>query len=861
MAGPSKKKSRQSGAGLAGLALAARLTKRLADENPRANLVFSPLSIYAAVSLLAPGARGDTLDEILRLLGARSRDDLEESIATTVADALKDRSGSGGPSVAFAYGVWNDMTRPLKPAYRHAVVGKYRAGACALDFHGNAEDAAAQINAWVADVTRNLITDVVSARSFTAETDVVLANAIYFKGKWDLPFFERNTTDRPFHLLDGAAIGAPFMYNSSRHFIAVHDGFKVLKLRYKMRQQQDYYRSNTSRTPNSKKDTQYSMCIFLPDAHDGLRTLLDEITSRPGFVRDHLPSTTVKVGDFGVPKFKLEFTSNVKQVLQHLGLVLPFGMSADLSDMMEADGSRLPLLVHDVFHKAVIEVNEEGTVAAAVTIMPAPDGCAPMRKREPTVDFVADHPFAYFIVEEASGTILFAGHVVDPTDGKAPARTGQHAAATARGYELSPMVGNPARQFDQVGQFHHIGPPPMRRTISTGLATLAARLAGCLAERSENLIFSPLSVYTALALVAAGARGATLDEILRVLGAQSRGELEELVSLTSADALKDRSESGGPSVAFACGVWSNLTLTLKPTFRQAVVGTYKAEANAVDFRHAPEEAREQINEWVAQKTRNLIDSVLPPGSIKPTTPLVLGNALYFKGAWEAEPFNKRDTVHKPFHRLDGSHVDVPFMQSRRKQFVAVHDGFKVLKLQYKMVEEDRDDPYGHPHDTTQFSMCIFLPDALDGLQGLLHTIASQPRFLHHHLPQCRVDVREIRVPKFKLSFHKSVVAVLDKLGLKLPFSTRADLSDMVEDNGSRLPIVVSDIIHKAVIEVNEEGTEASAVTMVITKLGHSRWQHAPQLDFIADRPFAFYIVEEATGAVVFAGHVLDPSKE
>ncbi|KAM0905007.1 hypothetical protein ACQ4PT_017647 [Festuca glaucescens] len=236
MAGPTKK-SRQSGAGLAGLA--ARLTKRLADENPARNLVFSPLSIYAAVSLLAPGARGETLDEVLRLLGARSRDELEESISTMVADALKDRSDSGGPSVAFACGMWNDRTRPLKPAYREAIVGTYMAEARAVDFHENAEDAAEQINAWVADVTRNLINDVVSAGSFKTKTDVVLANAIYFKGEWDLPFYERNTRGRLFYRLDGAAIDAPFLHNSSRHFIAVHDRFEVLKLQYKM-PQQDY---------------------------------------------------------------------------------------------------------------------------------------------------------------------------------------------------------------------------------------------------------------------------------------------------------------------------------------------------------------------------------------------------------------------------------------------------------------------------------------------------------------------------------------------------------------------------------------------------------------------------------------------
>ncbi|XP_047058120.1 putative serpin-Z8 [Lolium rigidum] len=474
MAGPSKK-PRQSGAGLAGLA--ARLTKRLADENPRANLVFSPLSIYAAVSLLAPGARGDTLAEILRLLGARSRDELEESVSTMVSDALKDRSGSGGPSVAFACGVWNDRTRPLKPAYREAVVGTYMAEARATDFHEKAGEAAEQINAWVAEVTRNLIDNIVSAKSFDTETDAVLANAIYFRGKWDLPFYERSTTDRPFQLLDGATVDAPFMCNSNRHFVAAYDGFKVLKLQYKMQQQQ---RDPWSSTAGLKKDTQYSMCIFLPDAYDGLRTLLDEITSRPGFVHDHLPSSKVKVCHFGVPKFKLEFLSNVTQILKDLGLVLPFCMGADLSDMMEADRSGLPLVVQDVFHKAVVEVDEEGTVAAAVTIMRIAPGCAPGMMGEPTVDFVADHPFAYFIVEETSGAILFAGHVVDPTDGKAPVRTGQPAAATARGFELPLMIRHPLT----------------RNASSTGLGTLAAgkRLAE---ERADkNMICNSIPTRT-----------------------------------------------------------------------------------------------------------------------------------------------------------------------------------------------------------------------------------------------------------------------------------------------------------------------------------------------------------------------------
>ncbi|XBI76284.1 hypothetical protein VPH35_069542 [Triticum aestivum] len=405
----------------------------------------------------------------------------------------------------------------------------------------------------------------------------------------------------------------------------------------------------------------------------------------------------------------------------------------------------------------------------------------------------------------------------------------------------------------------------------SGLAQLAAGLTMRLADENPrtNLVFSPLSIYTALSLLAAGARDTTLDEILRILGARSCGELESFVSRMAADALQDRYASGGPRVAFACGVWSDLSRPLKPAFREAVVGTYKAEASTVNFRGAPEEARGQINAWAAQVTRNLIRK----GSINPAiTRVVLGNAMYFKGKWEDQPFDRRHTMHEPFYRLDRSQVDVPFMQSTMSQFVAVHDGFKVLKLRYKLrhilllIWCAAPSVFSGSNRTgyTQFSMCIFLPDAHDGLWGLLDTIASRPRFLHDHLPEQQIALREFRMPKFKMSFHSSIVAVLKKLGLELPFCERGNLSDMVEDDGSSLPVVVGDVIHKAVVEVNEEGTEAAAVTVLVGALGCARPPSPPtppQVDFIADHPFAYYIVDEATGAVVFAGHFLDPSKE
>ncbi|XBH93745.1 hypothetical protein VPH35_084621 [Triticum aestivum] len=371
----------------AGMAdLAARLIKRLADANRDRNLVFSPISIYAVLALLAAGAGGKTLEEILGVLGARSRLELEDSVARLL-DGSSNPDG-GGPSVAFACGVWSDLTRPLKPAFRDAVVGKCKAEV-------------SSINAWAAAATRNLIGSAVPLGAVHRGTDLVLANAIYFRGKWQVPFYKSSTKNRPFYRLDGTAVDVPFMtyhrHRDNYHDMAAHDGFKVLKLGYR-------------RSPTYTQ--RHSMCVFLPDARDGLRRLLHKITSSSpaAFLREYLPTRWVNVDEVLVPRFGLSFESSITAVLEDLGLRLPFSQRADLSGMLEED-----VLVQDVFQKAVIEVNEDGTEAAAMTIYDAIVKSSCERPPEEVL-FVADHPFAYFIIEEESHAILFAGHVVDPSD-------------------------------------------------------------------------------------------------------------------------------------------------------------------------------------------------------------------------------------------------------------------------------------------------------------------------------------------------------------------------------------------------------------------------------------------------------------
>jgi serpin B len=216
----------------------------------------------------------------------------------------------------------------------------------------------------------------------------------------------------------------------------------------------------------------------------------------------------------------------------------------------------------------------------------------------------------------------------------------------------------------------------------------------------------------------------------------------------------------------------------------------------------PGKAVKLINAWVAAATNKLIDSIVDDGQVSSQTDIIVANAVYFKGRWQV-PFRRECTVDIKFHRLDGSTFDVPFMRSGARQYIACHDGFKVLNLPYKQGMHDRFSP------PPRFSMCVFLPDARDGLASLIHTIASSSSsdFLREHLPTSLVSVRKFKLPRFKLSFSRDdMPAVLRRLGLQVAFNeTNADLRDMVEEDGTGRPLALGKIIHKAVIEVNEEG--------------------------------------------------------
>jgi serpin B len=226
-----------------------------------------------------------------------------------------------------------------------------------------------EINAWVAKATRNLITEVLDPNS-PSETLHVVANAIYFKAEWRSVFDKDDTVDEEFHLFDGSTVDdVPFMRRPWRFYqrIACHDGFRVLQLPYKSCEDDSSGYFSYKLRENLPE---FSMCVFLLDEQDGLWGLVDKVTSRPEFLREHLPTRHVPVGKFRLPKFKLTYMASIRGVLQDVGLRLPFDrLLANMTEIVgDEESGAMQLCVDEVVHKAVVEMNEEGSEAAAVTV-------------------------------------------------------------------------------------------------------------------------------------------------------------------------------------------------------------------------------------------------------------------------------------------------------------------------------------------------------------------------------------------------------------------------------------------------------------------------------------------------------------
>ena len=363
------------------------------------------------------------------------------------------------------------------------------------------------------------------------------------------------------------------------------------------------------------------------------------------------------------------------------------------------------------------------------------------------------------------------------------------------------------------------------------------------AADQENLLVSPLSISTALAMTYAGARGQTEAEMAEVLHFdlpqdQLHAEMGALLS-----ALNEPAE--GSELHVANRLWGQHGYAYQPQFLQTTRQHYGAELAELDFASDPAAARLTINDWVEEQTRDRIQDLIPAGGVDELTRLVLTNAIYYHSDWSSQ-FEPTETQTGLFHVDAEEPMDVPMMNQRQSFRFAETPTAQILEMPYGHFEEDS---WGSALANGDYvSMVVLLPQARNGLPELEASLDAD--VLTQILDQ-QLSVADVQVslPKFELTDELGLRDTLARMGMPTAFSDTADFSGISDEQ-----LAISDVLHKAFVKVNEEGTEAAAATGVVVG---TTSVIEPEI-FRADHPFLFLIRDNSTGSILFMGRVTRP---
>ena len=382
--------------------------------------------------------------------------------------------------------------------------------------------------------------------------------------------------------------------------------------------------------------------------------------------------------------------------------------------------------------------------------------------------------------------------------------------------------------------------------VAEGNTAFALDLYSELARSGGNLFYSPYSLSQGIAMAYAGARG---DTELQMAGAL-RFDLpqEQLHSAFNALDLTltgrtSEEEGDGFVLRVASSVWGQEGHGFLAEYLDVLTLNYGEEVRSVDFRRDAEGARGRINDWVMDETEDRIRDLIPSGGVDETTRLVLANAVYFKAAWE-NAFDERATKGRPFHLLDGRQRDVPMMRQQTEFRYSAGDGYQAVELPYRGGE---------------MAMSILLPDSgrfrefeeslsADSVEGMLDDLDY--------------EMVRLTMPRFEMESAFRLADTLSAMGMPDAFDGEAanfsGMDGRLCEKLGDICLLISDVLHKAFISVDEAGTEAAATTAVTIGETQAEGPEPEPVEMVVDRPFMFIIRHQGTGAMVFTGRVLDP---
>ncbi|XP_073406254.1 serpin B6-like isoform X1 [Dendrobates tinctorius] len=353
-----------------------------------------------------------------------------------------------------------------------------------------------------------------------------------------------------------------------------------------------------------------------------------------------------------------------------------------------------------------------------------------------------------------------------------------------------------------------------------------------------NLFFSPISISSALAMIHLGAKANTASQMSKVLQFEKAKDVHATFEALISEINKPGTDY---LLRTANRLYGEKSFSFLDEFLRSTQKHYHADLQSVDFSTKTEDCRKEINSWVEQKTEGKIQDLLPSGSVDSLTKLVLVNAIYFKGNW-ANQFDKQRT-HEMLFRLNKNETKSVQMMYKKAKYPMTYVGelfTKVLEL---------------PYVNNELSMIIMLPDDIqDGTTGLeqLEKELSYSKFLEWTDPE-RMDITEmeLQLPKFKLEDNYDLKSVLSDMGMPDAFDQgKCDFSGMSSNND----LVLSKVVHKSFVEVNEEGTEAAAATAGIMMLRCA--MIVPKI--VCDHPFLFFITHTQSRSILFAGRYCAP---
>ncbi|KAJ8376547.1 hypothetical protein SKAU_G00071270 [Synaphobranchus kaupii] len=361
-------------------------------------------------------------------------------------------------------------------------------------------------------------------------------------------------------------------------------------------------------------------------------------------------------------------------------------------------------------------------------------------------------------------------------------------------------------------------------------------------KKTDSVFYSPLSISSALAMVYMGARGNTATQMSESLHFH---KADDDIHAGFSKLLSDLNQKGAPyALSLANRLYGEKSFNFEENYIQDTKKFYEAELETVDFISNAEVARVNMNSWVEKQTQEKIKNLLLEGTVDHMTRLVLVNAIYFKGNWE-----------KKFKEADTREVEFKLNKNESKPVQMMH---QTARFVLTFISEVNCQILEMPYIGKELSMLILLPQKIEddstGLMRLERELTYE-KLIEWTQPNVMKNIEiKVALPKFKMEETYNLKDILVSMGMEDAFDvSKSDFSGMSPSN----ELVVSKVVHKSFVEVNEEGTEAAAVTAVM-KIGCCGTLQPPPIFFIADHPFLFFIRHNATQSILFYGRFCSP---